>query len=270
MKPTLTGWRHRAHEIIYEADTPAGRAFDVGLIAAILLSVFVVMLESVASVRATHGSALLAAEWILTGLFTLEYALRLFCVGRPLRYATSFYGVVDLMAILPSYLSVLVPGTQALSVIRVLRILRVFRVLKLVSYVNETEVLLRALAASARKIFVFIFAVLSLVVILGSLMYLVEGPEHGFTSIPRGVYWAIVTLTTVGYGDISPETGPGQLLASAIMILGYGIIAVPTGIVSAELSRGTSSGLSTQACPSCSAEGHDRDASYCKVCGALL
>ena len=269
-EPALSGWRHRAHEIIYEADTPAGKAFDVALIATILLSILVVMLESIAGIRQERGSILRSAEWVFTILFTIEYGLRLLCVGRPLHYARSFFGIVDLLAILPTYVSILIPGVQALLVIRVLRILRVFRVLKLVNYVTEVETLMRAMRASMRKILVFMFAVLTLVVILGSCMYLIEGPEHGFTSIPKGVYWAIVTLTTVGYGDISPQTSAGQMLASLIMIMGYGIIAVPTGIVTVEMARAGRTTISTQACKQCSAEGHDLDAVHCKFCGAKL
>ena len=266
----LSGWRARAHEIIYESDSPAGKAFDVALIATIVLSVVVVMLDSVADFREEHGAQLRIAEWVFTLLFTFEYGLRLLCVSRPARYATSFYGIVDLLAIVPTYLSVLFPGAQYLIVIRSLRILRIFRVLKLTNYVAEFEVMTRAMRASARKIFIFMYSMLTLVVILGSLMYLIEGPEHGFTSIPRGVYWAIVTLTTVGYGDISPQTGAGQTLAAVIMIMGYGIIAVPTGIVTVEMSLAARKGVSGQACPSCSAEGHDPDAVHCKFCGAKL
>ena len=252
-RPALSGWRHRAHEVIYEADTPAGKAFDVALIATILLSILVVMLESVAGVKKEFGTVLRSAEWAFTILFTLEYGLRILCVGRPLRYVRSFYGVVDLLAILPTYVSLIFPGAQALLVIRALRILRVFRVLKLVSYVSETETLMRAMRASGRKILIFVFGIMTLVVILGSWMYLIEGPEHGFTSIPKSIYWAIVTLTTVGYGDITPETSLGQALASVIMIMGYGIIAVPTGIITAELTWSKRSGISTQACGSASA-----------------
>ncbi len=264
------GWRSRAQVIIFESDTPAGRAFDVLLIISIVLSIFVVMLESVSEIEARHGPALRAAEWFFTGLFTIEYLLRLGCVGRPASYARSFFGVVDLLAILPTYASVLIPGAQAMLVIRTVRILRVFRVLKLATYVRESEVLMRALVASRHKIEVFLFTVLTLVVVFGSLMYLIEGPENGITSIPRGVYWAIVTMTTVGYGDISPQTDIGQAVAAVIMILGYGIIAVPTGIVSAELSRGAPTAVSGQSCPSCSAEGHRFDAVYCRMCGARM
>ncbi|GIV57826.1 MAG: ion transporter [Rhodothermaceae bacterium] len=271
-EPVLTGWRHRCHEIIFEAETPAGRAFDVVLILAIVASVVVVMLESVAVIRVRHGTLLYALEWGFTLLFTVEYVLRLLCVGRPLRYATSFFGVIDLLAVIPTYVSLLLPGAQYLLVLRLLRILRVFRVLKLVQYLTEAQQLMRALRASRRKITVFLFAVLTLVVILGSLMYLIEGPEHGFTSIPRSVYWAVVTLTTVGYGDIVPQTNLGQTLATVVMIIGYGIIAVPTGIVTVELSRAThvAPAVSTEACPACGADGHDADAVFCKYCGARL
>lgn len=264
------GWRAKAHEIIFESDTRAGKAFDVALILAILSSVAVVMLESVEAQRARFGPTLRAAEWTFTILFTVEYVLRLFCVGRPARYALSFFGVVDLLAIVPTYLSVLVPGAQYAIVVRTLRILRIFRVLKLGHHLSETELLVRALVRSRRKITVFLFAVFTLVVILGSLMYLVEGREHGFTSIPRGVYWAIVTLTTVGYGDISPQTGLGQALAAGVMVLGFAIIAVPTGIVTAELARPPGEAVSGQACPQCACEGHAADAAYCRRCGAGL
>lgn len=268
--PYRSTWRRRLHEIIFEADTPAGKAFDVLLIVSILASVAAVMLDSIATVRSTYGTLLSAAEWTFTLLFTLEYLLRLACVGRPLRYARSFYGWVDLLAILPTYLSLLLPGSHYLLVIRILRILRIFRVFKLVQYLDEASQLLQALRASARKIAVFLFAVLTLVIIFGSLMYLIEGEESGFSSIPRSVYWTIVTLTTVGYGDISPQTGLGQSLASLIMICGYGIIAVPTGIVSVEMTRTLGRKVSTQACPECGAEGHDTDASYCKFCSSRL
>lgn len=265
----LKGWRAKGHEVIFESDTPAGKAFDVVLILTILLSIAVVMLESVASVRAQHGALLRAAEWVFTVLFTVEYLLRLACIGRPLRYARSFFGVVDLLAILPTYASVVLPGAQALLVIRTVRILRVFRVLKLANYVRETQTLMRALHASRRKIQVFVFAVFTLVVIFGSVLYLIEGPENGFTSIPKGIYWAVVTMTTVGYGDVSPQTSLGQTIAVVIMILGYGIIAVPTGIVSVEMSR-AETGVSGQVCTSCSAGRHDLDAVFCRVCGTRL
>ncbi len=263
-------WRDTVHEVIFEADTPAGKAFDVALISLIVLSVLVVMLESVESVRLQHGTLLRNAEWFFTIAFTIEYIMRMISVDRPLKYAFSFFGVVDLLAIIPTYLSVLIPGTQFLLVIRLLRILRVFRVLKLAQYIVEADVLKTALVASRRKITVFLFAIVILVVILGSLMYLIENNEGGFTSIPRSIYWAIVTLTTVGYGDISPQTPLGQTVASAIMILGYAILAVPTGIVSVEFAKATNNPISTQACHACSREGHDIDAVHCKYCGEAL
>jgi len=267
---STAGWRDKLHEVIFEADTPAGRAFDVALMVSIALSVAAVMLDSVASVRAEYGRLLFAAEWFFTILFTIEYILRLVCVGRPLHYATSFFGVVDLLAILPTYVSMMFPGSQYLLVIRILRVLRVFRVLKLGVYIRQARMLRQALHASRHKIIVFLFTVLTAVVILGSLMYLIEGKASGFTSIPRSIYWAIVTLTTVGYGDISPQTPIGQSLAAVIMILGYGMIAVPTGIVTVELSRTEQRELSTRACPQCSQDDHDGNAVHCKYCGAKL
>ena len=264
------GWRKVLFEVIFEADTPAGKWFDIVLIVCILLSVATVMLDSVSEIAAEHGPLLKGIEWFFTILFTVEYILRLLCVGRPGRYAVSFFGLVDLLAILPTYISPLLPLSRYLSVVRILRVLRIFRVLKLGHHTKEASVLKTALYASRRKILVFFSVVLTLVVIIGSLMYVIEGREGKFTSIPRSVYWAIVTLTTVGYGDISPTTAAGQLLAAIVMILGYSIIAVPTGIVTAELMRAPAARPSGQACPSCSAEGHDKDAQYCKFCGAKL
>ena len=264
-------WRDVLFEVIFESDTRAGKWFDIALIVCILLSVAVVMLESVASVRERHGDLLYALEWFFTILFTVEYVLRLLCVGKPARYAVSFFGVVDLLAILPRYLSVVLSGSRYLAVVRVLRVLRVFRVLKLGHHTREAAVLRQALYASRRKILVFLAVVLTLVVIIGALMYMIEGQTNeGFTSIPRSVYWAVVTLTTVGYGDISPRTAAGQCLAALVMILGYSIIAVPTGIVTAEWSQARQKPTTGQACPACSAEGHDRDAKHCKFCGAKL
>ncbi|MCA9734140.1 MAG: ion transporter [Deferribacteres bacterium] len=263
-------WRAHLHEIIFEADTPAGRLFDVVLIIFILLSIVVVSLDSVRSLR-MYAPWFRFFEWFFTLVFTVEYILRILTTGKPLAYVRSFFGVIDLLAILPTYISLLFPGTHYLLVIRSLRVLRVFRVLKLVQYLKEATMLLQALRASRRKITVFLFGVLSLVLILGSMMYIIEGEKSGFTSIPRSVYWAIVTLTTVGYGDIAPASALGQALAAFIMILGYCIIAVPTGIVSVELTRSFSEQrISTQACPECSAEGHDYDAVHCKYCGARL
>jgi len=264
------GFRARLHEIIFESKTPDGKTFDVGLLCAIVVSVLAVMLESVASIRAEYGPQLRAVEWGFTILFTAEYALRLYSVRKPLRYVLSFYGLVDLMALLPTYLSVLIPGAHSLLVVRVLRLLRIFRVLRLVGFLGEAHVLLTALRTSRRKITVFLGGVLSTVVIMGALMYLIEGEASGFDSIPRGMYWAIVTMTTVGYGDIAPQTVPGQFIASALMILGYGVLAVPTGIVSVELAHATRAAINPEACPGCGAEGHDLDADYCKHCGTKL
>jgi voltage-gated potassium channel len=263
--------RARAHEIIFEADTPEGRAFDVASMILIILSVAAVVLESIESVRMRYGDALRMIEWLLTIVFTVDYLLRLASVHRPLRYVFSFYGLVDLLSVLPSYLSLIWPGAHSLLVVRSLRLLRIFRVLKMVRFLDEAKVLRAALDASKQKITVFLGAVLTIVLIMGALIYVVEGPEHGFTSIPRGIYWAIVTLTTVGYGDLYPKTDPGRLLASVVMIMGYAIIAVPTGIVTAELTSAMrQKPVSGQACPNCAAEGHDFDAVHCKYCGRRL
>tara|TARA_B100001109_G_scaffold255767_1_gene260679 strand:- start:4335 stop:5186 length:852 start_codon:yes stop_codon:yes gene_type:complete len=265
-------WKVRMHEIIFEADTPAGKLFDVILLWAIVLSVFAVMLETVESFSDRHREGMIITEWVFTILFTIEYVLRLLSVGKPLKYATSFMGIIDLLSILPTYISLFVAGPQYLLVIRTIRLLRVFRVLKLSRYVSEAQVLVKALKASFAKITVFIGAVVVLVLIMGTVMYIIEGPEHGFTSIPTSVYWTIVTITTVGYGDIAPQTTLGQTIASLVMLLGYGIIAVPTGIVTSELSR-TNKGeesISRQACPECSKEGHAPEAVFCKFCGSRL
>jgi voltage-gated potassium channel len=273
MATELSPTRQKLQEIIFEADTPAGKAFDVALLVVIILSIVAVMLESTSAIQTRYGPWLRTFEWSVTILFTIEYLLRLYCVGKPVRYARSFFGIVDLLAILPTYLSVIFPGAQSLLVIRALRLLRVFRVLKLAHFVGEASVLRAALRASVRKIIVFLGAVLTCTLIVGSLMYLIEGEANGFTSIPVSIYWAIVTMTTVGYGDIAPHTALGKILASAIMILGYGIIAVPTGIVSVELADATRrkfKKITTQACPECGAGGHDADAEYCKFCGAEL
>lgn len=263
-------WRSQLHEVIFEADTPPGKLFDVVLIWSIVLSVVVVLLDSVAEIRADYGGLLYIAEWGFTLLFTVEYVLRLLSVRKPLSYATSFFGLVDLLAILPTYVSLLVPGSQYLLTIRILRLLRIFRVFKLAAYLNEARVIIAALRASRHKISVFLFAVLVIVVIIGSMIYVVEGEQNGFVDIPTGIYWSIVTLTTVGYGDLSPQTGLGKALASIVMIAGYAIIAVPTGIVTVELAQAARDQVSTQACPSCGLEGHDRDARYCKYCSAEL
>lgn len=267
----MAPWRRRVHEIVFEADTAAGKLFDVFLITAIVISVTVVMLDSVTTIHDRYGQELLVLEWAFTILFTVEYVVRLISVQNARRYVTSFFGVVDLLAILPTYLSVLMPGSQSLLVIRTLRLLRVFRVFKLASYVKEGDFLMAALRASRAKITVFVSSILSIAVVVGSVLYLIEGEASGFTSIPRAMYWAIVTMTTVGYGDIAPATTLGQVAAAGLMILGYAIIAVPTGIVSVELAKlNPLSKVSTQACLVCSREGHDRDASYCKYCGSAL
>jgi len=262
--------RDRVHEIIFEAETPTGKVFDVALMVAIVLSILVVCLESVASIQAKYGSVLRAIEWGITILFTVEYILRLYSVDKPWRYALSFYGIVDLLSILPTYLSFFIAGSQSLLVIRTLRLLRVFRILKLARFVGEARMLRAALHASIRKITVFLGVVLTIVIIVGALMYLIEGGENGFTSIPQAIYWAIVTMTTVGYGDIAPQTLLGKVLASAVMIMGYAIIAVPTGIVTVELAASVKSSVRTDACPACGADGHAIDAVHCRYCGTKL
>ena len=266
-KQTTESWRDNLYIIIFEADTRLGKGFDIALIISIILSVTAVMLDSVSEINQTYGDLLNFSEWFFTILFSIEYILRLISIGKPAHYARSFFGIIDLLAVLPTYISLFIPGSQYLIVIRILRILRIFRVLKLAQYIQESQLLMKALKASRRKIEVFLFAVLTLVVIFGSLMYLIEGEESGFNSIPRGIYWAIVTLTTVGYGDISPKTGLGQTLAAVIMIMGYGIIAVPTGIVTVELSH-ISAKKHNRVCSECSSEDHNEDAKYCKDCGA--
>lgn len=260
--------RHRTHEIIFEADTPAGKTFDVLLIVAISVSVLAVMLESVPLIEANFGPALRTTEWIFTILFSLEYFTRLICVRKPARYAFSFFGVVDFLAFVPTYLAIFFVGAQAFLVVRILRLLRLFRVLKMIRYVAEADTLVRALKASRQKILIFLVAVGATVAIAGAAMHLVEQSTPGFESIPSSMYWAIVTVTTVGYGDITPITNLGKFFASILMIMGYGIIAVPTGIVTSELTRASFfPAVSTKVCESCSKEGHTPDAIYCKFCG---
>ena len=262
--------RERLRRIIFGTNTPAGQYFDEALIVVILLSVIAVMLDSVQSLHAQYGVWLYRAEWCFTLIFTVEYLVRLWISDRPLRYARSFFGIVDLVSVLPTYLSLLVPGAHYLLSIRLLRALRIFRVLKLAYYLEESTVMAHALAASRRKLLVFLLAIMLLVVILGTLMFVVEGPENGYTSIPESIYWAIVTLTTVGYGDVSPKTPLGQAIASLVMILGYAIIAVPTGIVTVELARSKVKQNVNIACPRCMLEGHAQDARYCRRCGERL
>ncbi|NJB86492.1 voltage-gated potassium channel [Lewinella marina] len=262
--------RHRIHEIIFEADTPAGKYFDVILLGLICLSILVVMLESSADFNQTYGTLFFYIEWFLTIVFTIEYILRLWVTINPVRYALSFYGIVDILAILPSYLALFLANAQYFLIIRILRLMRVFRIFKLGQYLTEGDQLMRAVLASRNKISVFLFVVTILVIIIGSFMYLIEGGSNpGFSSIPRAVYWAIVTITTVGYGDITPQTRVGQFVSAVVMILGYAIIAVPTGIVTNEIIR-TTKKVSTQVCRYCAREGHADDAIYCKYCGGRL
>jgi voltage-gated potassium channel len=268
----IHNWKTKLHEIIYEADTPGGKLFDVVLLIAILASIVLVMLESVTSFDVKYHDFLNISEWIITILFSLEYIARIISVKKPLKYITSFYGVIDLLSTVPKYLSLIFVGTHALVALRALRLLRVFRILKLARYLGASNSLVIALKASRAKIFVFLFAVIILSIILGTIMYLVEGEENGFTNIPKSVYWCIVTLTTVGYGDIAPQTPLGQFIASIVMVLGYGIIAVPTGIVTSEMTKNKSNNVdvNTQSCPSCSSENHKDGAEFCHKCGHQL
>jgi voltage-gated potassium channel len=267
----LTGWRLRLYTIIFEADTRAGRLFDQWLIAIILASVLVVVVDSMQAVGPTHRTVFAWMEWMFTIAFTLEYLARLVCVRHPWRYALSFYGIIDLLAVLPTYVAMLVPEVHALIDVRVLRLLRVFRIFKLTAYVSEYQSLGRALSASRRKILVFLSAVLMIVLVMGTLMYVVEGPANGFTSIPTSVYWAITTMTTVGFGDITPKTDLGRLISSAMMLLGWGTLAVPTGIVTAEMTaRRIATSPTTRTCHECLTEGHLAQANFCFYCGAKL
>lgn len=265
--------RDRVHEIIFEADTPEGKFFDIALLVLIGFSILVVMLESSEDWNETYSTTFFYIEWVLTIVFTIEYVLRLWVTIKPLKYALSFYGIVDILAILPSYLDLLVPTSHSLMIIRILRLMRIFRVFKLGQYLSEGDQLGRSLIASRNKIAVFLFAVTILVILIGSVMYLIEGGANdGFSSIPRSVYWAIVTITTVGYGDITPITKIGQFLSAIVMILGYAIIAVPTGIVTNEMMKSGQQHKknNTQVCRYCAKEGHDDDAVYCKYCGGRL
>lgn len=262
--------KERLFSIIFRSDTPGGQCFDVVLIAAIITSVAVVLMSTVAHIDARHGRLLYLVEWFFTLLFTVEYALRLYCVRDRARYARSFFGIVDLLSVLPTYLGLILTGAAPMLVIRVLRILRLFRVMHMDRYVGEANILLEALKASWRKTLIFVYAVLTLVVIFGTAMYYIEQDQGGFTSIPDGMYWAIVTLTTVGYGDITPTTAPGKALASMIMITGYGIIAVPMGIYFSEFTQAARRRKQRRACPACKLQGHEDDAIHCRACGARL
>jgi voltage-gated potassium channel len=264
-------WREKIHSTIYESATPAGKAFDVSLLFLIVTSILVVMLDSVESLHNSYGTLFLTLEWTYTILFTLEFILRLICIRKPLRFIFSFFGIIDILSVLPTYLGLFYAGAQTLLVVRGLRLLRVFRIFKLRHYVNEMQFLLQAIKGSIRKISIFMLMVFTTVIVLGSVMYLVERGKNGFTSIPDSIYWAIVTITTVGYGDISPVTPLGKFVASVIMLMGYGIIAVPTGIITTEMAiAARSKNHSTEACPRCGREGHEEDAAYCKYCGAKL
>lgn len=270
-KYRLTGLKLKIYEVIFESDTPEGKYFDIVLLVSIILSVTVVMLESVQAIKIGWGNWLVGLEWFFTGLFTLEYLARIWVVLNKRKYIFSFFGIVDLLSVLPTYLTIFFAGAQSLLVIRSLRLLRIFRIFKLARFIGESQNLTTALKASRYKIIVFLTTVITAVIIFGTLIFLIEGPENGFTSIPLSIYWAIVTMTTVGYGDIAPHTTLGQTLASIIMIMGYGIIAVPTGIVSSEMIKlKTKEKITTQVCPHCLKEGHDNDAIYCKYCGGEI
>ena len=268
------GWRRTLYRIIFESDTPAGLDFDLALIAIVLASVVVVVLDSVQSIAAHAGMAFDLLEWGFTLLFTIEYAARLACVQRPWRYAISFFGIIDLLALLPTWLAILFPELHALIDVRILRLLRIFRILKMGAYVAEYQALTAALAASRRKILVFLGFVMMVVLVMGTLMYVVEGPKNGFTSIPVGIYWAVVTMTTVGYGDVTPHTDFGRFIASIQMLLGWGVLAVPTGIVSAEFTanrmRSAMAGALPRLCPACGSDDHQAQSRYCKDCSAAL
>jgi len=271
----IKGWKSKLHEVIYEADTPMGKWFDIILFILIIASVILVMLESVKEIDLKYHRVLLSLEWVITIFFTVEYIARIISIKKPFKYIFSFYGIIDFISTIPLYISYIFAGSQVLLAVRALRLLRVFRILKLVQFLGEASQLKMALKASRAKIAVFIYVVLILAVIMGTLMYLIEDDEAGFTSIPRSIYWAIVTLTTVGYGDIAPQTPLGQLLATIVMILGYGIIAVPTGIVTAEFAKKGKKKLphidtNTQSCPTCSSEGHRDGAKNCYNCGSKL
>ena len=267
-----TGLRRRLYTIIFEADTRAGRRFDIALVLLIMVSIGVVVADSVPSIRQRHGPTMSMLEWGFTLLFSAEYIARLACVRHPWRYATSFFGIIDLLSVLPTYFALLVPEASVFLDIRILRLLRIFRILKLTQFVAEYTMLARALRASGRKILVFLSAVLMAVLIFGTVMYVVEGPENGYTSIPMAMYWAIVTMTTVGYGDVVPHTALGKMIASFMMLLGWGILAVPTGIVTAEMTslRMGRKPPTTRTCPACLSEGHEPEAKYCSDCGAAL
>lgn len=273
MRSRIETLRHNLYQIIYQSQTPAGRRFDIALIALIVASVLTIILDSVEEINRQYGIRLLAAEWLFTALFTVEYALRIFCNHKPGKYIFSFYGLIDLLSIIPSYISLFTPGAHYLQVIRILRVLRIFRVLKLVRFINQANLLINALRASRLKISIFMFTISTLLVIFGATMYLIEGPENGFTNIPVSIYWSVVTLTTVGFGDITPKTDLGRALSAIVMIVGYAIIAVPTGIFTAELSKEMKkqkAPSNNRVCPRCRHSSHQDDANFCRICGADL
>lgn len=273
MRKNITKLQLKPYQIIYQAHTPAGKGFDIALIALILASVLVIMLDSVAGISEQYKDLLFTVEWIFTLLFTVEYILRIFCLHRPILYIASFYGLIDFLSILPSYISLFIPGSHYLQIIRILRVLRIFRVLKLVRFINQANLLINALKASRLKITIFLFTISTLLVIFGSTMYLIEGPENGFTNIPVSIYWAVVTLTTVGFGDITPKTELGRAVSAVVMIIGYAIIAVPTGIFTAGLSqemKRQNNRFDKRACPKYRKLGHSTEANYCRICGAEL
>lgn len=265
-----TVWKQKLYKVIFESSTSAGRTFDIILIITIIFSIIVVMLDSVSYYNIAYGNILYILEWIFTILFTTEYILRILSVRNPKNYITSFYGIIDLFSIIPTYVSLFIPGAQYLMLLRTLRLLRLFRVLKMVKYVEGSSIILRALRVSAPKIIVFLFTIFSITIIAGSVMYIIEGPKNGFNSIPESMYWAIVTITTVGYGDISPQTTLGKMIASMMMIFAYGILAVPTGIVTYEIAQTSKEKLNTKTCKNCTMESHDPDAKFCKKCGEEL
>lgn len=270
-KDSVKNWKSKLHEIIYEADTPVGKWFDIVLIFLILSSIILVILESVESFDQEFHQFLYISEWFITIVFSIEYIARFLSINKPFKYVFSFYGIIDLLSTIPLYLSFIFPGSQVLIVIRAIRLLRLFRILKMVKFIGEARKLKNALWDSRTKITVFIFAIMVLSIIIGTLMYLIEGEEAGFTSIPKGIYWTIVTMTTVGFGDMVPLTALGQTISVVVMVMGYGIIAVPTGIVSAEFSRQNKLiHTNTQACPNCNAHYHNDNAKYCYNCGYLL
>lgn len=262
--------KHKTYVVIFGTHTNAGKIFDIWLIIAIFISLLVLLLDSISSINNQWSTTFQLLEYGFTCIFTIEYLIRLWCSPKPTSYAKSFYGVVDLLAILPTYLAIVFPSASFMGVIRLIRVLRIFRILKLVRYLQDSNILLRSLLMSRRKVFIFFSAVAILVTIFGALLFVIEGPEHGFTSIPQSIYWAIVTITTVGYGDLVPQTGLGKAVASVTMLLGYSILAVPTGIITAELHQEMNSHKSLVKCPNCMKNGHESDAMFCKHCGSEL